>query len=85
MTCINVCAAAFISTNRGAALRSGRRVLCWIVRDSSSTATDGLITSNVLSLAPLVHGLIDDFEVRIKPKLEQRLVLLPSEQAAEKP
>lgn len=68
LTCINVWAAAFISTNRGAALRSGRRLLSWIVRHSSSAATDGLITSNVLSQAPLVHELIDDFEVRIKPK-----------------
>jgi hypothetical protein len=60
-------------------------LLSWIVRHSPSAATDGLITSKVLSLAPLVYELIDDFEVWVKPKLAQPLVLLPSEQATKKP
>lgn len=84
LTCLNVCADAFIKKDRGAALLTERRLLSWPARHNWSAATDGPITSNVLSLAPVVYELIDDFKRQIKSKLEQLIAVLLSEQSTGK-
>jgi len=42
-------------------------LLNWLALYRSSAATDGLITSKVLSRVIVIQELIDDFEMRIKP------------------